>query len=339
MANGLHLHVPILPFRYLRFCRSLGAIMKTPVDPLPVPGRALEYTSSIMNGMIPNESELTASTRVTPGRIYGFFTDTSLCIGCKACEVACKIWNSLPADQISLSGMSYDNTRELRATTWRHVAFIEQLHDGHNGDRPTIMKPFQSNWLMMSDVCKHCAKAGCLEACPTGALFRSEFGSVVVQQDICNGCGYCVPSCPFGVIELNLHDGKAHKCTLCYDRLKGGLEPACAKSCPTNSIQFGELEELRQHAGERIADLHRRGRHEAYLYGIPGAPGSTGGIESLHAFFLLLDRPEVYNLPVAPSLPQTRIGKSLMTGAAAVAGIGLVTALIFSRARNGGQVR
>lgn len=312
--------------------------MKSPVDPQPVPARALEHTNSIMAEMIPDESELTAGVRIVPGRTYGFFTDTSLCIGCKACEVACKIWNSLPADEISLSGMSYDNTRQLRATTWRHVAFIEQLSDG-SGGRPMVMKPFQSNWLMMSDVCKHCERAGCLEACPTGALFRSEFGTVVVQQDVCNGCAYCVPSCPFGVIELNLHDGKVHKCTLCYDRLKGGLEPACAKSCPTNSIQFGEVEELRQHARERVEDLRKRGRSEAYLYGVPGSPGSTGGIKSLNAFFLLLDRPEVYNLPVAPILPETRIKKSLGTGVVAMAGVGMVAALAFSLMRNGRQKR
>ena len=121
------------------------------------------------------------------------------------------------------------------------------------------MPPFQSNWLMMSDVCKHCSPAPCLEACPTGALFRTEFDTVVVQQDICNGCGYCVPACPFGVVEVALEDGKAHKCTLCYDRLKGGLEPACAKACPTDSIQFGELSDLHARAHRRVAALHEQG--------------------------------------------------------------------------------
>ncbi len=300
-----------------------------PVDPQWVPQRAVEHgAASILKGMIRDESELTAGTKVRAGKSYGFFTDTSLCIGCKACEVACKVWNSLPADNLSLSGMSYDNTRMLSATTWRHVAFIEQLQDG-DGMRPTLLKPFQSNWLMMSDVCKHCERAGCLEACPTGALFRTEFDTVVVQQDICNGCGYCVPSCPFGVIELNLNDGKAHKCTLCYDRLKGGLEPACAKACPTNSIQFGEVDELRRHASARIADLRRRGRTDAYLYGVPGSPGATGGIGSLHAFFLLLDRPEVYNLPVAPDLPASRIKSGLLTGLGVMAAMVAAAALTF----------
>ncbi len=306
--------------------------MITPLYPKPVPHRAHYHAESILPGPIPDESELTAGVKIVPGKTYGFFTDTSLCIGCKACEVACKEWNQLPLDKLGLTGMSYDNTKALGANTWRHVAFIEQMSDG-DGQRPSLMKPYQSNWLMMSDVCKHCKRAGCLEACPTGALFRTEFGSVVVQQDICNGCAYCVPSCPFGVIELNEKDGRAHKCTLCYDRMKGGLEPACAKSCPTNSIQFGEVDQLMEHARERVKELQSLGRNEAYLYGVPGGPGATGGIEALHAFFLLLDKPEVYNLPQAPTLPYTRVEKSVMTGIATAAGIAVAAALVFGSSR------
>jgi Fe-S-cluster-containing dehydrogenase component len=165
--------------------------------------RVLDDTDSDLESMIPDESELTAGTRIEPGRSYGFFTDTTLCIGCKACEVACKEWNALPADDIGLTGMSYDNTGRLSANSWRHVAFIEQISE--DGERVTEMAPFQSNWLMMSDVCKHCANAPCLEACPTGAIFRTQF--YTVQQDICNGCGYCVPTCPFSVVELSEVDG------------------------------------------------------------------------------------------------------------------------------------
>ena len=275
------------------------------------------------DGMIANESELTAGVRIVPGRRYGFFTDTTRCIGCKACEVACKEWNGLPADRLSLSGMSYDNTRALSANTWRHVSFIEKM--GDHGERAADMPPYQSHWLMMSDVCKHCANAGCLEACPTGALFRTEFDTVVVQQDICNGCGYCVPACPFGVVELSAIDGKAHKCTLCYDRLKGGLEPACAKACPTDSIQFGEIDDLHRHAARREAELHDMGVSEAYVYGAPGTPGATGGIDGLNAFFLLTDRPEVYNLPAAPSLPSTRMRPAFLAGLATIAGLALAT--------------
>ncbi len=254
----------------------------------------------------------------------GFLTDTTLCIGCKACEVACKQWNQLPADGYELTGFSYDNTGDLGATTWRHVAFVERLADG-SGGRPTSLQPFQSNWLMMSDVCKHCVNAGCLEACPTGAIVRTEFDTVLIQQDICNGCGYCLPACPFGVPALSPLDHRAHKCTLCYDRLKDDLEPACAKACPTDSIQFGLVEDLLDRARARVASLHDRGVPGAYLYG-DSAVGGTGNIAGLNATFILTAPPEVYNLPTRPELPQRRIlpaalstlGAAVALGAAAV---------------------
>lgn len=288
--------------------------------------RARDYPQSELAGVIPDESELTAGTRIVPGRAYGFFTDTTRCIGCKACEVACKEWNNLPADHLGLTGNSYDNTGGLSANTWRHVAFIEKVGTGH--DRVTEMQPYQSNWLMMSDVCKHCHNAPCQEACPTGALFRTEFDTVVVQQDICNGCGYCVPACPFGVVDLSPVDGKAHKCTLCYDRLKGGLEPACAKSCPTDSIQFGELSDLHRRAEARVGELHALGVDGAYLYGAPGSPGATGGLEHLHAFFLLTDRPEVYNLPPAPTRASRRTAPALLSGLATIAGLAAAALMV-----------
>ncbi|MDQ6680116.1 MAG: 4Fe-4S dicluster domain-containing protein [Pseudomonadota bacterium] len=272
------------------------------------------------------EAQHTAGTRIEPGKRYGFFTDTTRCIGCKACEVACKEWNLLPADGMRMSGESYDNTGALSATTWRHVSFVEQI--APQGERPAQMPAYQSHWLMLSDVCKHCANAACLQACPTGALFRTEFDTVVVQQDICNGCGYCVPACPFGVVSLSEIDGKAHKCTLCYDRLKGGFEPACAKSCPTESIQFGELSDLHRLADQRVQHLHDLGREEAYLYGTPGAPGATGGIGELNAFFLLTDRPEVYNLPAAPTLPSRRVQPALGFGLGLFAGLAAVAAAL-----------
>jgi formate dehydrogenase iron-sulfur subunit len=240
--------------------------------------RALDYADSKLEGMIPDESELTAGTRIEPGKSYGFFTDTTLCIGCKACEVACKEWNALPADDVRLTGMSYDNTGGLGANTWRHVAFIEKI--SQHGERATEMAPFQSNWLMMSDVCKHC--------------------------------------------------GKAHKCTLCYDCLKGGLEPACAKACPTDSIQFGELSDLHERAERRVNDLHAQGATDAYIYGTLDGPGATGGLEQLHAFFLLTDDPEVYNLPTAPSRPSDRVAPSLASGLATIAGLALAAAVLLT---------
>ncbi|HYZ21328.1 MAG TPA: 4Fe-4S dicluster domain-containing protein, partial [Rhodopila sp.] len=197
--------------------------------------------------------------------------------------------------------------------------------------RDDAQPPFQSGWLMMSDVCKHCQNAPCLEACPTGALFKTEFNTVVVQQDICNGCGYCIPACPFGVVDINEVDGKAHKCTLCYDRLKGGLEPACAKSCPTDSIQFGEVEELQHRAARRVEHLHDMGVESAYLYGTPGAPGATGDLGHLNAFFLLTDQPEIYNLPTAPDRPANRVRPSLAAGLATMAGLALTALAVFTR--------
>jgi len=292
---------------------------------LPLTNRVRDYPESEFHHPFPHEAELTAGVLVQPGKSYGFFTDTTVCIGCKACEVACKEWNNLPADHVGLTGDSYDNTSHLSANTWRHVAFIEHL-----GDRPTEMQPFQSHWLMMSDVCKHCHNPPCMEACPTGALFKTEFDTVVVQQDICNGCGYCVPACPFGVVELSTMDGKAHKCTLCYDRLKGGLEPACAKSCPTDSIQFGEVSELQRRAAQRVEELHHAGVSSAYLYGAPDGPGATGGLEYLNAFFLLTDKPEVYNLPEAPTRPANRVAPSLASGLMAVAGLAVAALALFS---------
>jgi formate dehydrogenase iron-sulfur subunit len=291
--------------------------------------RALHYPNSFLDGVIPDEAELTAGTRVEPGKRYGFFTDTTLCIGCKACEVACKEWNLLPGDDIGLRGTSYDNTGDLSATTWRHVHFVERIEDG-SGKRATLMPPYQSHWLMMSDVCKHCSPAPCLEACPTGAIFRTEFDTVVVQQDICNGCGYCVPACPFGVVEVSVEDGKAHKCTLCYDRLKGGLEPACAKACPTDSIQFGELGDLHARAGERVAELRGLGVRDAYLYGAPEAPGQVDGLDELNAFFLLTAPPQTYNLPPAPTRPAARTGPALAAGLGTVAALAAVAFGLFA---------
>ena len=327
----------------------------------------------------------------------GFFTDTSVCIGCKACEVACKEWNAVPEDGLLMLGSSYDNTGALGASTWRHVKFIEQPKSfGHQdagmagtaagpamtdvlnrtadsallGDRNALgtdhsglallgqpvppAKPApvelgmplsvlpgaadgaqrtEFRWLMESDVCKHCTHAACLDVCPTGALFRTEFGTVVVQDDICNGCGYCVPACPFGVIDRRVgekgvtkNEGIAQKCTLCYDRIGDGLEPACAQACPTQSIQYGDVDELRERAQARVDALHEQGVHDARLYG----HDTHDGIGGLGAFFLLLDEPEVYGLPPDPvvttrDLPEMwrKAGLAALTmlaGAAAVFG-------------------
>jgi formate dehydrogenase iron-sulfur subunit len=283
----------------------------------------------------------------------GFFTDTSICIGCKACEVACKEWNGVPQDGIyELLGSSYDNTGALGASTWRHVAFIEQRKP-LGGERtgvaepeagappvdlgmPSFDKPGESGegersdfrWLMSSDVCKHCTNAACLDVCPTGSLFRTEFGTVVVQDDICNGCGYCVPACPYGVIERREGEpgvknvGIAQKCTLCYDRLGAGKTPACAQACPTESIQFGDVDELRERARQRIQKLHEAGVTDARLYGADPDDGVGGA----GAFFLLLDEPEVYGLPPDPVV--TTRDLPAMWKRAAVAAVGLAATAV-----------
>jgi formate dehydrogenase iron-sulfur subunit len=267
----------------------------------------------------------------------GFFTDTSVCIGCKACEVACKEWNHVPEDGLALTGMSYDNSVGLGADTWRHVAFIEQQRPvtvpdgdgaggrgaGNAGGDGADSDGGGLRWLMSSDVCKHCTHAACLDVCPTGALMRSEFGTVVVQADVCNGCGYCIPACPYGVIDQRKEDGRAWKCTLCYDRLSAGMEPACAKACPTDSIQFGPLDELRDRAAARLDQLHEAGEDSARLYGADPGDGVGGD----GAFFLLLDEPEVYGLPPDPVVT-TRDLPSMWrhAGAAALTLAGLAAA-------------
>jgi formate dehydrogenase iron-sulfur subunit len=286
----------------------------------------------------------------------GFFTDTSVCIGCKACEVACKEWNHVPEDGLALTGMSYDNSAGLGADTWRHVAFIEQQRPvrapegdaadgGADSTGPDSAGPDSAGahdglrWLMSSDVCKHCTHAACLDVCPTGALMRTEFGTVVVQEDVCNGCGYCIPACPYGVIDQRKEDGRAWKCTLCYDRLGAGMEPACAKACPTDSIQFGPLDELRERATARVGQLHEAGETSARLYG--NDPGD--GVGGDGAFFLLLDEPEVYGLPPDPVVTTRDLPSMWRHVGAAAATLGALAAAAFAGAaigaRSGGTGR
>jgi formate dehydrogenase iron-sulfur subunit len=305
----------------------------------------------------------------------GFFTDTTVCIGCKACEVACKQWNDLPSDGGEFrKGGSYDNTGSLSGSTWRHVRFVEALEPsseaqadarerlaagGTASEMPDLLAMAgagvateaggsgngsvdveaavadMDRWVFMSDVCKHCTNAGCLDACPTGAIVRTEFETVFIQPDVCNGCGYCIPACPFGVVDRDKIDGRAGKCTLCYDRLQDGLEPACAKACPTDSIQFGPYDELVETASARVAELHRRGVEGAYLYGA-GDEGSDQLAGELGAFFLLTESPERFGLPAQADSPiQENVVAATAAGLAA-AGLGaLGTVAAFALAGRG----
>jgi formate dehydrogenase iron-sulfur subunit len=259
---------------------------------------------------------------ITPGRAYGFFTDTSVCIGCKACEVACKQWNQLPGHEPSfLDG--FDNTGQLDSQNWRHVQFIDNVPD------QTLTAGQGRAWLMMSDVCKHCSNASCMEVCPTGAIIKTEFDTVYIQPDLCNGCRNCIAACPYSVIEMDKKTGLAQKCTLCYDRLQGGMEPACAKVCPTQSIQFGPLNELHEKADKRLANLHAQGINEAQLY---GRDESVYG--GLNAFFLLMDEPEKYQLPnAANAVMPSRNNRFGYLGALATAVVGVIGGLIALRKR------
>jgi formate dehydrogenase iron-sulfur subunit len=264
------------------------------------------------------------NVEIVPGKPYGFFTDTSVCIGCKACEVACKEWNQLPEKEPDFLGQSLDNTGELNGSTWRHVKFIDNVPD------ETMGEGNGRAFLIMSDVCKHCQHASCMDVCPTGSIIRTEFDTVYIQEEVCNGCRNCIAACPYDVIAIDEDEKVAQKCTLCYDRLQGGMEPACAKACPTDSIQFGPLDELRVTARKREAQLHEQGITEANLY---GADDEVYG--GLNAFFLLMDKPEVYKLPNAENagLPgRNNVGGYL--GWLVTAVLAVFTALIARRQRN-----
>jgi formate dehydrogenase iron-sulfur subunit len=251
----------------------------------------------------------------------GFFTDTTVCIGCKGCQVACHQWNDLPAGKGQrtslpvLSGNSYDNTGSFSDVNWRHVKFIEQFSSDPN--RTTAA------WLMMSDVCKHCVNAPCLEVCPTSAILRTEFDTVYINEPACNGCRDCVAACPFGVIHMSESKHIAQKCTFCYDRLQHGLAPACAQACPTQSIRFGPVRDLKQIAQNRVDQLKREGVGKAQLYGADEK--ILGGLNS---FYLLVDRPETYGLPSDPKVPSRSVPRSSFWSifAAFLAGLGVLFA-------------
>jgi formate dehydrogenase iron-sulfur subunit len=239
--------------------------------------------------------------------------------------VACKEWNELEGEPahfrevdgqlkaVNFTGNSYDNTGQLSATNWRHVRFIEKI----TADRSSVA------WYMMSDSCKHCNQAGCLEVCPTHALIRTDLGNVIVQQDVCNGCRACIPACPFGVISFNPRTGRVNKCTLCDDRIHLGLETACAKACPTDSIIFGEVEELRLIARQRVEALKQLGFAKAQIY---GEEDILGG---LNVFYLLLDDAQVYGQPVSPRLPQAKLVPEALLSIGTAAVLGLASIIAF----------
>jgi formate dehydrogenase iron-sulfur subunit len=240
--------------------------------------------------------------------------DISKCIGCKACQVACMEWNDL-RDTVGKNVGVYDNPADLSDQSWTVMRFAE-----------VEVNPGRLEWLIRKDGCMHCADPGCLKACPApGAIIGYSNGIVDFHEEHCTGCGYCIMGCPFNIPRLSKKDGKAYKCTLCSDRVAVGLEPACAKTCPTGSITFGSKEDMLHHAQERIVDLKERGFQKAGLYNPPGVGGT-------HVMYVLqhADQPELYNnLPKNPGIsPEIiiwqGIAKTVMNvglGAAILAGI------------------
>ena len=212
--------------------------------------------------------------------------DISKCIGCKACQAACYEWNDL-RDEIGINVGVYDNPPDLTENTWTLMRFTELEEDG------------ELEWLIRKDGCMHCADPGCLKACPApGAIVQYSNGIVDFISENCIGCGYCVKGCPFNIPRISKKDQKAYKCTLCSDRVSVGLEPACAKACPTQAISFGTKKDMVEFAQTRITDLNERGYDKAGLYDPPGVDGT-------HVMYVLqhADRPERYaDLPKDPKI-------------------------------------
>jgi formate dehydrogenase iron-sulfur subunit len=214
--------------------------------------------------------------------------DTSKCIGCKACQVACLEWNDL-REEVGVNAGVYDNPADLTPASLTVMRFSEWIN------------PETSNleWLIRKDGCMHCEDPGCLKACPApGAIVQYSNGIVDFVHENCIGCGYCVKGCPFNIPRISRVDHKAYKCTLCSDRIAVGQGPACAKACPTHAIVFGTKEEMKQHAEKRIADLKSRGYANAGLYDPPGVGGT-------HVMYVLhhADKPEIYaGLPNNPRI-------------------------------------
>lgn len=213
--------------------------------------------------------------------------DTSKCIACRGCQVACKQWWDLPASKTSQTG-SYENPRDLEPNTWTRITF----HEYESGGR--------IQWLFLAWGCVHCTDAACVKVCPTKALKYHEMGFVSLEQEICNGCGYCSQACPFHVprLDANVLTGraKAYKCTFCQDRITNGLIPACVKTCPPGALSWGEREQMVSKAKARVEWLKARGYPEARLYG-------ENELDGLGRLFVLTAPPSAYGLPEKPEYP------------------------------------
>jgi formate dehydrogenase iron-sulfur subunit len=242
--------------------------------------------------------------------------DTSKCIGCKACQVACLEWNDM-REEVGFNHGVYDNPLDLTPNSFTVMRFTEWV----NPETQNL------EWLIRKDGCMHCEDPGCLKACPApGAIVQYSNGIVDFVHENCIGCGYCIRGCPFNIPRISKVDHKAYKCTLCSDRVAVGQGPACAKACPTHAIVFGTKEEMKKHADERIADLKQRGFANAGLYDPPGVSGT-------HVMYVLhhADKPEIYaGLPRNPQIsPVVELWKGLtkyagLTAIAAFAAVGFL---------------
>lgn len=211
--------------------------------------------------------------------------DPSKCIGCRACQVACKQWNQLPAEETVFSG-SYENPPAISAVTWTKIMFRESERDG------------VINWLFCKQGCMHCSDAACMTVCPSGAIYHTDAGTVAVDTTRCIGCNYCAASCPFQAVSFDRRTNLPPKCTFCHDRIVNGLKPACAQACPTGAIYYGDRPDMIRLGYERVDRLKSMGKPDARIYGLDEV-GGTGMV------YVLSGGPETYGLPDDPHVPFT----------------------------------
>lgn len=260
---------------------------------------------------------------------YVKYVDVTKCDGCRACMVACKNWNDLPAEPQDFLGSAQSHMK-VSADTWNVLQFVE--HENSKGNL---------DYLFRHSACFHCKDAACEKVCPEDAISYTEFGSVVIDHEKCVGCGYCVQNCPFDVISLKEYKDKngkdyrkAHKCTMCTDRLEEGLQPACVTTCHTGAMEFGNKEEMISKAEKRVMEIKDR-YPNAMVYNPPGVGGT-------HTVYVLAEKPSVYGLPENPKVPTSAVlwkdyaqplGK-MMIGATTMGVIGMfVSSRLFNKGK------